>query len=106
MCGNAIRATGEAMISCCGITLPPLEAEDPDGEHAISVEPVEDEIFVRIEHPMTKDHYISFIAAASDQGMQLVKLYPEGSCDARFKKSRVRFLYAYCNRHGLFKIRV
>ena len=26
VCGNIIRAAGEAVISCCGITLPPLEA--------------------------------------------------------------------------------
>jgi len=53
---------------------------------------------------MTKDHYISFLAAVSDQGMQLVKLYPEGGAEARFKRARVRDLYAYCNRHGLFRL--
>ena len=26
VCGNVIRSTGEAVVSCCGITLPPLEA--------------------------------------------------------------------------------
>ena len=27
-CGNVICATGEAVISCCGVTLPALEAEE------------------------------------------------------------------------------
>ncbi len=27
VCGNIIRTTGDALISCCGITLPALEAE-------------------------------------------------------------------------------
>ena len=104
VCGNVIQTTGEAVISCCGITLPPLEAEsaDSDSEHSLTIETVEDEYYVTMNHPMTKDHYISFIAAISDQGVQLVKLYPEGNAEARFKISRVRKLYAYCNRHGLF----
>ena len=107
VCGNVIQTTGEAVISCCGITLPPLEAEAPDNsdiEHSLNVETVEDEYYVTMNHPMTKEHYISFIAAVSDQGVQLVKLYPEGNAEARFKISRVRKLYAYCNRHGLFEV--
>ncbi len=107
ICGNVIQTTGEAVISCCGITLPPLEAETPDNsdvEHALNVEIVEDEYYVTMNHPMTKEHYISFLAAISDDRMQLVKLYPEGNAQARFKISRVRKLFAYCNRHGLFEV--
>ena len=104
VCGNVIQTTGEALISCCGITLPPLEVESPDQNHEFKIETVEDEYFVTINHPMTKEHYISFIAAISDQGVQLIKLYPEGEAQARFKISRVRKLYAYCNRHGLFEV--
>ena len=105
VCGNVIRSVGEAVISCCGIILPPAEAEPADDEHRIQVEVVEDEYYVTADHPMTKQHYLSFFAAVSDQGVQFVKLYPEGSAEARFKRSRVRTLYAYCNRHGLFQIR-
>ena len=104
VCGNVIQTTGEAVISCCGITLPPLEAEAPDDEHSLKVETVEDEYYVTMNHPMTKEHYISFIAAISDDGVQLIKLYPEGDAQARFKISRVRKFYAYCNRHGLFEV--
>lgn len=104
VCGNVIQTIGEAVISCCGITLPPLEAESPDEDHELKIERVEDEYFVTLNHPMTKEHYISFIAAISDQGVQLVKLYPEGNAEARFKINRVRKLYAYCNRHGLFEV--
>ena len=103
VCGNVILATGEAVISCCGLTLPPLDAEPTDDAHFISVETVEDEFFVTVNHPMTKTHYISFVAAISDQGVQLVKLYPEGNAEARFKINRVKKLYAYCNMHGLFE---
>ena len=104
VCGNVIQTTGEAVISCCGITLPPLEAESPDNEHSLNVETIEDEYYVTLNHPMTKEHYISFLAAISDQGVQLVKLYPEADAQAHFKISRVRKIYAYCNRHGLFEV--
>lgn len=105
VCGNVLQASGEAVISCCGITLPPLEAEVPDEEHVISKEIIEDEYYVTVCHPMTKDHYISFLAAVSDHGIQLVKLYPEGACEARFRIDGVTGFYAYCNRHGLYELK-
>lgn len=106
VCSNAIHATGEAVISCCGITLPPLEAEEDDREHIINLQSVEDEYYVTVNHPMEKDHYISFLAAVSDDGIQFKKLYPQGGADARFRICRIRYIYAYCNRHGLFRIKV
>ncbi len=105
VCGNAVHSIGEAVVSCCGITLPPCEAEEADGEHTIRAEITEDEYYVTVDHPMTREHHISFLAAVSDQTVQFVKLYPEGSAEARFKIDRVRKLYAYCNRHGLFQAR-
>ena len=106
VCGNVVRSVGEAVISCCGITLPPLAAEPADTDHDIHTEISEDEYYVTVDHPMTKDHYISFIAAVSDHGIQFVKLYPEGCAEARVKTSRVRYILAYCNRHGLFKVKI
>ena len=106
VCGNAIFSAGEAVVSCCGITLPPLEAEEPDPEHSLRAERVEDEYWVTLEHPMTKEHYITFLAAVSDQRIQLVKLYPEWGAEARFKIDGGKDLYACCNRHGLYKFRI
>ena len=105
VCGNVIQSAGEAVVSCCGIALPPLEAELPDGEHGIRMEIVDNEYYVTVSHPMEKDHYISFLAAVSDQGVQLVKLYPEGNAEAYFRIGRIQYLYAYCNRHGLFRLK-
>lgn len=103
ICGNILHSTGAAVVSCCGLPLPPLEAELPDGDHAITVEPVEDEYYVTVDHPMEKGHFLSFLAGVSDEGVQLVKLYPEGNGAARLKLRRMKWVYAYCNRHGLFR---
>ncbi|MCR4705400.1 MAG: helix-turn-helix domain-containing protein [Lachnospiraceae bacterium] len=104
VCGNVIHSMGEAAIHCHGIQLMPLEAESTDEHHIIFIERVEDEYYVRIDHSMTKDHYISFVAASSSDDMQMVKLYPEGSAEARFKIRGVRKVFFYCNRDGLFSI--
>ena len=106
ICGNVIQSVGEAVIVCCGLTLPPLEAENEDDEHTIHFEKIEDEYYVTVGHSMTKEHYISFLAAVSDNGVQFVKLYPLGNAEARFKISRVKYLYAYCIKDGLFRVKV
>ena len=103
VCGNVIQATGEVVVSCCGITLPVLDSETADADHMIHVEIVEDEYYITIDHPMNKEHYISFFAAVSDYRIQFVKMYPEGNAAARFKMDYVKYIYAYCSHHGLFK---
>jgi len=102
VCGNVIHSMGEAEIHCHGIRLTPLDAEPADERHAVCIERVEDEYYVRIDHSMSKEHYISFIAAASSDGLQMVKLYPEGNAEAGFKIRGVRSIVFFCNRDGLF----
>ena len=106
VCGNVILSMGEALVSCCGITLPALEAAPEDDEHKVTVMRDDDEYYVTVDHDMTKTHYVSFIAAVKDDGCDLKKLYPEGNAEARFKINGVRFFYCYCNKHGLFKVPV
>ena len=103
VCGNIIQSTGNSVISCCGITLPPLEAEEADLDHAVHIQQVEDEHFITIEHPMTKEHYISFVAFVTSDRVQFVKLYPEGNAETRLQLRGFGMLYWYCNHHGLFK---
>lgn len=106
VCGNIVHAMGEAVIHCHGVQLAPALPEETDERHMIFIESVEDEYFVRIGHDMTKQHYISFIAALSMDRIQMVRLYPEGNPEARFKMNGVTRIVFYCNRDGLFSIRV
>ena len=76
------------------MALPPLEAEEPDAAHEISLDPVEDEFYVSVRHPMTREHHISFLAFVSDERLELVKLYPEGDATARFSLRGGGWLYA------------
>lgn len=106
VCGNVIHSVGEAAISCCGVSLPPLEAEETDVTHQISVETVEHEYYVTVYHEMTKEHYISFIAYVTSDRFELVKLYPEGNAETRFARRGRGFIYYCCNRHGLMKKKI
>ena len=106
ICGNIIPSTGEALIGCCGLTLPPLEAEEADDAHTLTIEKVEDEHFLTIHHPMTKQHFISFAAFVTSDRMQMVKFYPEGNAETRMQLRGMGTLYYYCNQHGLFLQRV
>lgn len=103
VCGNIIHAAGEAMISCCGIRLTPLVPQPADKDHAITIEPVEDEHFLTVSHPMEKDHFLSFLAWVTGDRIQLVKLYPEGNAETRLQLRGFGKLYLYCSRHGLME---
>ncbi|MBS6941575.1 MAG: helix-turn-helix domain-containing protein, partial [Slackia piriformis] len=70
ICGNVIHSMGEGAFSCCGVNLAPCEAEQAaeDDAHAFAVERVENDWYVTLDHPMTKDHFISFVAYVTDDG--------------------------------------
>ena len=106
ICGNIMSAVGNTVISCCGINLPPLEAEETDDHHQITIEKVEDEHFVTVNHDMTKAHFISFIAFLTCDRVQLVKFYPEGNAETRLQLRGRGYLYIYCNKHGLMKKKI
>ena len=106
LCGNVIASTGEGAFSCCGITLLVQEEEEIDEHHEIKVSKVEHDYYISMNHPMTKDHYISFMAYVTSDRLQLVKLYPEQMVELRFPIQGRGFLYTYCNKHGLMKFRL
>ena len=105
LCGNILYSMGEAHVSCCGITLSPLEAHEADSMHEIKLQRMEDEHFVTIDHEMTKQHFISFIALVTFSAVHFVKLYPEQDPQTRIPFGRGS-LYAFCNKHGLIKIKI
>lgn len=102
ICSNIIFSAGESFVSCCGINLPVLEAEEHNDMHEIKIDKIDGEYFVSVNHSMTKEHYISFISYVTTDRIETVKLYPESNAQAYFKmKGHGRF-YVYCNKDGLF----
>ena len=103
VCGNIITSVGRGTFSCCGITLPEQEPESCDDDHRLILETVDNEYYATMDHPMTKNHYISFIAYITSGSAEIIKLYPEQDISIRLRKNGHGILYAYCNRHGLFR---
>lgn len=106
ICGNVVWAAGEGAFSCCGVTLPPLEAEEADQAHGLRAERMEDEWYAAMDHPMHKEHFIRFFALVTDNRVEIVRLYPEQSAEVHFPYRGRGTLYAFCNQHGLFGIRI
>lgn len=108
VCGNVICSIGQGSYSCCGITLPVLEIEEEseDAEHEMKLECMDGEYYISFEHPMTKEHYFSFISYVTSDTVEMKKLYPEQNAEARFRRKGHGFIYAYCNRHGLMRWRI
>ena len=106
ICGNVIQSAGDAAVSCCGVSLPAQEPDEPDEDHHIRVETTEGELYVTVDHPMTKEHHISFIIYRTGDRIETVKLYPEGNAECRFFRRGHGEIVAYCNRHGSFVISI
>lgn len=105
VCGNTVFSVGKACVSCCGIQLPPLEVENEQAEkHKIDVQKDSGEIFVRMNHGMTKTHYISWFACVRLDSVEFAKIYPEQNAETRFRNAGKCKIYAYCIKHGLFEV--
>ncbi len=106
VCGNVVFSLGEGAFYCCGIILPQLMPEKPDYEHEFFAEHIENDIFIRFSHPMTKEHYISFAAYITYDGVSVKKLYPEQEAEIRFNYSGKGKIVFFCNKDGLFEFSV
>ncbi len=102
-CGSILYGTGESEISCCGRKLSPLPVQKTDKAHIIAVNEVEQDFHIMIQHEMTKQHFISFVAYVSWDSVFFQKLYPEQTPELRIPKRQKGQFYFYCNQHGLFK---
>ncbi len=101
-CGNLTFSTGCAEISCCGHKLTALEMKKAEPDEKLSVEMVENDWFITTSHPMTKEHYISFVAFATGEKIEMIKTYPEWDMNVRIQKRGHGKLVWYCTNHGLF----
>lgn len=100
-CGNILVSTGSASIFCCGRKLEQIIPMDSVDAIKITVEEIDTDYFISFDHPMTKEHYISFVAYVKSDRVFLNRLYPEQSPTCRFPITKSGKLYIYCVKHGL-----
>lgn len=99
-CGNILVSTGSASVFCCGRK---LEHLSPAGTAAtkITIEEIDTDYFITFDHPMTKDNYISFVAAVNYDKYFFIRLYPEQSPTCRLPLTMCGKLYVYSVKQGL-----
>lgn len=106
VCGETAASSKKFELSCCGRKMSPLAISEADDAHKITAEPVEDELYITLDHEMTKAHYLTFAAYVSADTMTYIKLYPEQDPAFRIKARGSGFLYIGCSEHGLFRYRL
>lgn len=113
-CGNIIAFVKESGVPvvCCGQNMTELVPGTSDGaleKHVPVIAVQGNEVTVRVGavgHPMTKEHWIEWIALETRKGNQRIQLEPGDKPEAKFlitKGNEVVAAYAYCNLHGLWK---
>ena len=111
-CGEIVMMIrkGGCTPSCCGHAMAELKANTTDAatEKHVPVATVgEKEIAVKVgsvEHPMTQEHLIEWIAVETKQGVKIKYLKAGDRPEEIFcNNGDAVAVYAYCNLHGLWK---
>ena len=111
-CGATVKVLKEcenSNISCCGDkmqTLVPNSVDAAIEKHVPTYEIKDGKIFVKVDHVMEEDHYIEWINIAFGEKDVTTYLAPGKNAVAHCKYVPGSTVYAYCNKHGLWKIDV
>ena len=111
ICGNIIYLTNgnENNLQCCGKSLIKLEGNTTEAaleKHIPQFIVENNKIIVtvgEILHPMEIDHYIMWIAMIYDNNIEIHHLKPGDEPKTTFEFKENTTIYAYCNKHGLWK---
>ncbi|MCI9366385.1 MAG: desulfoferrodoxin [Clostridia bacterium] len=113
-CGAIVKVIEECKCEGCGIKccgeemklLVPNSVEAVVEKHVPTYQIEGDKIIVRVNHVMEEDHYIEWINLVTDK-KECTKYFKSGEmAETHFKYTPGATLYAYCNKHGLWKAEV
>ena len=113
-CGQIVAIVDKKTcpIMCCGEAMEEIIPGTSNGalEKHVPVFEVKDNVVTvkvgEVEHPMSDEHYIEWIALQSKNGNQRKTLKPGDQPEAQFALidgDEVQAVYAYCNLHSLWK---
>lgn len=105
-CGNLISAITDTNVSCCGKKLKALQAQKPSELDDLTVEKSDNDLYISAKHPMTREHYISFVALLTGDGIILKKQYPEWDLSVHLPTHAHGKLLWYCTQDGLFYMNI
>lgn len=114
-CGNLITKVADSAVPvmCCGSEMEELipGSVDAAAEKHVPVCTLDSsKVFVMVgdvEHPMSEEHHIAWIAVETGAGVQIKYLTSGEKPAASFcigSRDYLVAVYAYCNLHGLWKL--
>ena len=113
-CGATIKVIEDCTcekcsILCCGEPMKLVEANCTDAaieKHIPTYKVEENKIIVKVNHVMEEEHFIKWICLKTESKEEYVELKQYKEAVAIFKKVPNGTLYAYCNKHGLWKTEI
>ena len=113
-CGATVKVLedchcGDCGIKCCGEEMRALEPNSVDAaaeKHVPTYEIKDGKIFTRVNHVMEEDHYIEWISIVSDKKEVTKYFKPGDEPQMHCKYVPGSIIYAYCNKHALWKAEV
>lgn len=110
-CGTTVKVlkTGTCKPMCCGEEMEALVPNSVDAaieKHVPTYEIKDNMIYVTVNHVMEEDHYIEWIAIVKNGKEVITYLKPGMEAKTHFKYMPGSTIYAYCNKHALWKAEV
>lgn len=109
-CGAIVKVLEDCHCACgfqcCGEemkTLVPNAVDAAVEKHVPTYEVKDGKIFVRVNHVMEEDHYIEWISIVFNGKEVTTYLEPGDEPVAHCKYVPGSTIYAYCNKHSLWK---
>lgn len=110
-CGATVKVINDCNCNGCGIVCcgEPMEKLVPNSvdaaveKHVPTYEKVGDEIIVTVNHVMEEEHFIEWVCMVEENKEITVEFKPGEKAETKFSYVKGAMLYAYCNKHGLWK---
>ncbi len=110
-CGALVKVIEDCTCDDCGITccgekmveLVPNSTDAAVEKHVPELIVENNKLIAKVNHVMDDDHYIEWINFKNGDLEKTVYLKPGQTAEARFCRVEGTTVYAYCNKHGLWK---
>ena len=93
-------------IKCCGEEMKELIPNSVDAafeKHIPTYEVKDGKIFIKVNHVMEEEHFIEWISIVFDNKECITYFKPGEEATTHCKYVPGSIIYAYCNKHGLWK---
>ena len=110
-CGAMVKVIDDCQCADCGITccgeemveLVPNSTDASFEKHIPDIDIEQKNIKVMVNHVMEAEHYIEWVALVNDNREEIRYFKPGEEATAIFEYQNNATIYAYCNKHGLWK---